>query len=384
MSQFVYEDGSGNLCDKQGTSVDIIDMEVDEDQYPLAIITNFGEYTDLKPPEKPIKKSMIEQKGVIEKKVKQKAKTYRSYKSDDKAMFFFFAYEKQLSVRAACKLVKIPPSTGQNWYKKGLESLEKEEDLPHVKENNEVGRPLKLQEEHKEYLLSIVNEKPDLVLEEMIEQLNLQFKDLSIEISALHEFLTKKCQITLKRAHFHFVERNSFAKIEERYEWVKEWQETDMDFESNCVFIDEAAFHINMKRNYAWSGKGKRAVVTVPKTRAKTTTIIGAISPYGIVNIKIKLPKVTAPSKKRKAGNGSVQQMQTGKGGTLTGHYFNFLASTMDGMDKHEAFKGHYLIMDNAPIHKNKDIQLYKVAPKTVPVFASFEFSMIFRYNEYI
>ncbi|KAI9249612.1 hypothetical protein EDC94DRAFT_663947 [Helicostylum pulchrum] len=119
MCQFVYEDGSGNLCDEQGTSVAIIDMEVDEDQYLLANITNFGEYTDLKPPEKPIKKSKIEQKGVVEK-------------------------EKQLSVRAACKMVKIPPSTGQNWYKKGLESLEKEEDLPHVKEKNEAGRPPKL------------------------------------------------------------------------------------------------------------------------------------------------------------------------------------------------------------------------------------------------
>ena len=70
-----------------------------------------------------------------------------------------------------------------------------------------------------------------------------------------------------------------------------------MEFVSNCVFIDEAAFHINMKYNYAWSGKGKRAVVTVPKTRVKTTTIIGAISPFGIVNVKVKLPKVIAPWK---------------------------------------------------------------------------------------
>lgn len=68
-----------------------------------------------------------------------------------------------------------------------------------------------------------------------------------------------------------------------------------MDFVSNCVFIEETAFHINMKHNYAWSGKGKRAVVTVPKTRAKTTTIIGVISPFGIVNVKVKLPKVIAP-----------------------------------------------------------------------------------------
>jgi hypothetical protein len=43
----------------------------------------------------------------------------------------------------------------------------------------------------------------------------------------------------------------------------------------------------------------------------------------------------------------------------LLSYYFNFLASTLDVMDKYEEFKGHYLIMDNASIHKNKDIQLY-------------------------
>lgn len=28
-------------------------------------------------------------------------------------------------------------------------------------------------------------------------------------------------------------------------------------------------------------------------------------------------------------------------------------------MDRHEEFKGHYFVMDNAPIHKHKDIKLY-------------------------
>lgn len=78
-------------------------------------------------------KSKKDQKDVVEKKEIKKTKSYRSYKSDDKALFFFYVYEKQLSVRTACKMAKIPPSTSQNWYKKGLESLEKDEDLPHVK-----------------------------------------------------------------------------------------------------------------------------------------------------------------------------------------------------------------------------------------------------------
>ncbi|KAG1437079.1 hypothetical protein G6F56_013278 [Rhizopus delemar] len=65
------------------------------------------------------------------------------------------------------------------------------------------------------------------------------------------------------------------------------------------------------------------------------------------------------PSKKRKAGGGSIQVVNKGKGGTVTGHYFNFVAATLDVLDKHEQFKGHYIVMDNAPIHTHLDIQKY-------------------------
>ena len=163
----------------------------------------------------------------------------------------------------------------------------------------------------------------------------------------------------MKGAHFHSIERNSPQKIEERYQWVKQWEKTDLDFESNCVFIDEIAFHINLKRSMAWSKKGERAVVVTPKTRAKITTIIGATSPYGMVNIKVKSPKVARPSKRRKAASGGLVVVGKGKGGTVTGHYFNFIAMTLDVMDQHELFKGHYLVMDNASIHKHTDIRSY-------------------------
>jgi hypothetical protein len=38
----------------------------------------------------------------------------------------------------------------------------------------------------------------------------------------------------------------------------------------------------------------------VPKTRAKTTTILGATSAQGVVNIKVRRPRVLPSSKKRK------------------------------------------------------------------------------------
>lgn len=76
---------------------------------------------------------------------------------------------------------------------------------------------------------------------------------------------------------------------------------TDMNCTSNWVFIDEVAFHINLKRPYAWSTKGSRTTVKkVPKTKARTTIIFGAISLHEIVNILVRRPRATHSSKKRK------------------------------------------------------------------------------------
>lgn len=134
-----------------------------------------------------------------------------------------------------------------------------------------------MDEEHKEFLVNLIDEKP-IVLNEMMENLTDQFSNFQIKKTALYNFVTKKCNISLKRAHFHAVDRNDPKKIQARHRWVEVWNETDMDYLRNCVFIDEATFHVIMKRSVAWSKKGERAVVVVPKTRAKTTTILGAIS----------------------------------------------------------------------------------------------------------
>lgn len=135
----------------------------------------------------------------------------------------------------------------------------------------------------------MIDEKPGVVLDEMMESLASQFIDLEISKAALYNFVTEKYNITLKRAYYHSTERNSPAKIEERFEWVKKWQETDIDYMTNCIFVDEVAFHINMKRSMAWPKKGTRAVTVVPKTRARMTTILGAISPLGVVNMECDL-----------------------------------------------------------------------------------------------
>ncbi|KAI8635802.1 hypothetical protein BD408DRAFT_448869 [Parasitella parasitica] len=102
--------------------------------------------------------------------------------------------------------------------------------------------------------------------------------------------------------------------------------------------------------------KGTRAEVPVPQTRAKNTTILGATSVWGVLNVQVRLPG-TSNKKKKLAGTSSEKATTTV--GTVTGHYFNFVAKTMDIMDQHEQFKDFYLIMDNAPIYTAKDIEKY-------------------------
>ncbi|KAG0746552.1 hypothetical protein G6F57_008573 [Rhizopus arrhizus] len=55
----------------------------------------------------------------------------------------------------------------------------------------------------------------------------------------------------------------------------------------------------------------------------------------------------------------SYQIVKNRKGGTVTGHYFTFIASTLDVVDRYEEFRDHYLVMNNAPIHQDIDIQKY-------------------------
>jgi hypothetical protein len=130
-----------------------------------------------------------------------------------------------------------------------------------------------------------------------------------------------------------------------------------MDDLSNYIFINEAAFHINMKRTVALSKIGSCAKLVMPKARAKTTTIFGAISPYGVMNVKVKRPRVVNQNKKRKAGGGKAVINTQSRGDTVTGHYFNSICGAMDALDKREKFKDCYIETDNAPIRKNADVK---------------------------
>lgn len=212
-----------------------------------------------------------------------------------------------MSVRGAALKLQIKPRTAQRWVQQDQQNstgrIEKS-----VSKGKSAGEPPKLVEQHRQFLVNLVDEKPALVLDEIMESLTAQFADLDIKKSALHAFLTDNCKISLKRAHVHSVERNSAEQIESEACVVTRSLQTDMDYLSSCVFVGEAAYHINMKRSYTGSKNGTPAV-KVPKTGGGglTITVLGAVSPFGIVNVSVRRPRAKTPPRN---GNGRKQQYQ--------------------------------------------------------------------------
>lgn len=93
----------------------------------------------------------------------------------------------------------------------------------------------------------------------------------------------------MKKSHFEPIDRNSEKSINKRYNRASNFIHTDMDYQNNCIFIGEYAFHINFSYTMVWPHKSTRFVSAQPKTRAKTTKL-GAIASYGIINIKVSIP----------------------------------------------------------------------------------------------
>lgn len=78
-----------------------------------------------------------------------------------------------------------------------------------------------------------------------------------------------------------------------------EWKDSDLDYDINCVFTDEARFNINMKNNWARSTIGTPAIVEVEKTRSPSHIIFGAIHPSSIIHFAMKKPLPTREKYKR-------------------------------------------------------------------------------------
>ncbi|KAG1050515.1 hypothetical protein G6F43_007222 [Rhizopus delemar] len=302
---FLCEDGHGNVVDEKG-GPEPMDYIVDENEFVVETLATHSEYMQTtSSSESSLTSPMLIEKPKDEDTRMKEAnvkRDYVRYTVQDKARFFDLKIERCMSAAAGYS----------------------------HSNSVQMGRKCILTEDHKMTVINFIDTNPSASVIEVTEHLLSRFHDLKVSRSTVYNFMRGECNLSLKKADFHSIERNSPAKIEERYNWVSKWENTDMNFLTNCIFLDESAFDINMKRSRAWSKQG-------------------AISAAGLITVTVKKPR---PAKKRKA-DGYINS------GTVTGHYISFLKVTLDGMDKHPHMKGHYIVIDNAPIHTHANIKKY-------------------------
>lgn len=165
-----------------------------------------------------------------------------------------------------------------------------------------------------------------------------------------------------------------------------EWKDTNLNYETNCIFIDEAGFHINMRNNWARSDLGTPAKVTIPKTRSPSHTIIGVIHSSCIMHITLKKrhkkklqnksaggsqKKKKINQEKKRTANKFIAEKPTieyvdieentaedsnapAAKGTATAHFIKSMNELLDIIDLDESWQETYLAMDNCIIHKSK------------------------------
>jgi hypothetical protein len=146
------------------------------------------------------------------------------------------------------------------------------------------GTKQKLFPQHTLFLIQYLDNNRSSTLGLTEETLLKNFPDLDdISIPSLWGRVTNECAFSLKRSSLYNEERDAEGIIRFRHEVVSKWKEIGVDFQKNCVFVDEAGFNTHMIRGRAWSKVGEPANVTVHKQSCANISIVGCIAYFGTV-----------------------------------------------------------------------------------------------------
>ncbi|CEP16601.1 hypothetical protein [Parasitella parasitica] len=266
----------------------------------------------------------------------KKPSKYRKYTTEQMTQFLIRITENMESVRKAAAAEGITERSAYRYKKQWNEFST----VIKLKRGRKAGTVSQLKDEHA-----------------MHQCLSETFPDLSVSKLAVYRYARTSCALSLKRLEKITGERNSERTLKLRKKSVQEWLADDeMDFERNCVFLDEAGFNLHITRNRGWSVKGTPAKVEVPTARGTSIKILGAISPQGIIDVSLRKPTTVSGSKKRRADGKVIET--TARVGTRTEHFLFYLNNVMDVLDKNN-LRGFYIVMDNAPIHKPNKVREY-------------------------
>lgn len=96
-------------------------------------------------------------------------------------------------------------------------------------------------------MVSYFDELPQARTKDTVDSLAENFDNFSLKETVVGEFIYKECNLSIKSITCHPKARNDYEKLKVRCEWVEMWSKISMDFKTNCIFIDESTFDINMR-----------------------------------------------------------------------------------------------------------------------------------------
>ncbi|KAI8639747.1 hypothetical protein BD408DRAFT_323088, partial [Parasitella parasitica] len=102
--------------------------------------------------------------------------------------------------------------------------------------------------------------------------------DVKLSISGIHLHLINKIGYTLKIAKPLVTKRNDESTLQKRVDFVTKLTSSNINYDSNCIFVDESGFTTSQIRKFARSKKGEAAIVYNKKTRDLNITILVAVS----------------------------------------------------------------------------------------------------------
>jgi len=183
-------------------------------------------------------------------------------------------------------------------------------------------RKPKITEEMGVKLLEFLESYPDSTLSELCKILQQNF-NVACSKSTVDRFLVGQF-FSIKKIIASVQEKNSDRIKNARKEYAKRFLEEKW-LSSQCIYIDETGFNLWMRRSQGRSKIGSQIHSVLPNCRGSNMTLILAISKRGPIHYKILM-------------------------GSVTKQKYQEFINELDGKLPETR---HYLIQDNASIHKN-------------------------------
>ncbi|KAG1150441.1 hypothetical protein G6F37_011198 [Rhizopus arrhizus] len=161
------------------------------------------------------------EKNIVVKEVKEtktsddqpaKSAVYNIYTDKQRGDFIDKMIENPEEKGTIVKFAKeflINPCTVERWWK----TYQKTGEIPYKKSKNNSGPKSAFTEEHKDFIKNLLDDDPQIVADDIIEELTKQFQDFSISKPQLNHLLRNTMQITIKKPHFEAEARKSVVNM---------------------------------------------------------------------------------------------------------------------------------------------------------------------------